>query len=1109
MSEITTLRYPINGIDRTTGGTSETIATCEDALNVRARSALTRRMQGGKRAGLVKLLTAQAGTTGSRRITGLAAMQRPAQSVQALQLTLVEVADDMLNNDNSAWSTGRFYGFSRSAPGQTSAQVVSHTNSRNVFFSATIPRYIEVLNHTRQIRSQFMDRGFVIDAATGNDVAVTLRARRQMLTSGSGGDIATRSTDSYEATNAGPFINGSPDLTQCYYAYIVVTSTNFGKLRLVKHTNAGTAIVESVLAESDEFGAGSSTTVVEAEGPTIRLYSNSVKVYATLDWPAAGIAVSIEADTDSNLTTFNRAGFLNSRDTNSCSRQVWQVRYKKRVEPSRRTFWAVEGSMDMPGQTTQPQYAVPPDTVSLFVGTGAPTNVQSNASGVWTTDSSEPGRPYLNSLANVIASHTTINLTGTTGNKGAAAWPVLCTSKTFDAAKTYAAEILFAWDRRRPLATSTSATPVAFPQRDEATILLRLDHSGNRNTGYALALRRKYIPAWGSGLSSRVSSDHFLEWRLFKFDLAANTRTTIASGTRFTDAWISTNGTTLPAGTAGFPTFSTEQVNPAVIFNVNDWLRVTDNGTSIVLSQNGCAILTIPLTGADATDYAGTADARIKTGYGFCILPFEAVLGFRTELDGTNTAIDTTALNSGTPKTYRSRCQGIRIVDTTQASTDPTPDVGEYDLLIVAGNQPHVAQLRVTDTITSVGSEQLNGQQQQAAVYGGQFYVVDGTNSLIVHPVKREVQQYSATDGIFPAGCEIIAVWRGRIVLARQPANPTLWFMSRVGKPRDWDFGSTVDTAGKAYFGSSGAIGQPADPITALAPFMDDFLIIGCQSSLYIMEGDPGAGGRLTSLNNRIGIVGPRAWCFDEIGTLYFVGPGGLYRLDRGSRVPVPVTGRKLAGFLDNIDTRTTMVQCAYDGHSECVHVFLTPVNNSTGGQHVVYEIPAQALWLDEYPDDMRPWAVTEIDGPTGNSRRILFGGNDGYVRRFQDTAVSDDGTAITSRVRFGPLTSNSASDEMILTDLEAVGSPSSGALSWYILSGDSADECEAKALGAADRTGTWPNMGQGWQTRVGCRVTNTAIQLAVQQVSSTESWAAVNFNLIMEPKGKNRKNAT
>jgi hypothetical protein len=231
----------------------------------------------------------------------------------------------------------------------------------------------------------------------------------------------------------------------------------------------------------------------------------------------------------------------------------------------------------------------------------------------------------------------------------------------------------------------------------------------------------------------------------------------------------------------------------------------------------------------------------------------------------------------------------------------------------------------------------------------------------------------------------------------------------------------------------------------------------------------------------------------------------------------MPITGRKLAGFLDAIDTRTTMVQCAYDGHSECVHVFLTPIDDSGDAQHVVYEIPAQALWYDKYPDTAGPWAVCEIDGPTGNSRRILFGGNDGFIRRFDEAAMSDDGSTITSRVRFAPLMSDSGANEMIVEELEAIGAPGSGALNWYIITGDSTDACEeiidlsgtgGPSAGQPQAGGTWPSF-DGWQTPVGLRETNTAVQLVIQQVSDTESWAMVLANLKLKTTGKNRKPAT
>lgn len=126
-----------------------------------------------------------------------------------------------------------------------------------------------------------------------------------------------------------------------------------------------------------------------------------------------------------------------------------------------------------------------------------------------------------------------------------------------------------------------------------------------------------------------------------------------------------------------------------------------------------------------------------------------------------------------------------------------------------------------------------------------------------------------------PTGAQLVCLYRGRLVLAGNPNDPYQWYMSRQANPWDWNY--TAADAQSPVAGGNGLMGKAGDVIKALIPFHDDYLILGCQQSMLVMRGDPALGGSLDVLDSNTGIFGPKAYCFDSEGNLYFYGTSGLY----------------------------------------------------------------------------------------------------------------------------------------------------------------------------------------------------------------------------------------
>lgn len=217
-----------------------------------------------------------------------------------------------------------------------------------------------------------------------------------------------------------------------------------------------------------------------------------------------------------------------------------------------------------------------------------------------------------------------------------------------------------------------------------------------------------------------------------------------------------------------------------------------------------------------------------------------------------------------------------------------------------------------------------------AQLFGG-LYITDGRNYYRFDPVKNEVEPYeSGSRGEVPKRGRLMEAWNGRLVIARTQDSDTTWFMSKQGDPENWDYfppNPTVQDAINAD--SSKGPGRTPDAITALVAFDDSTLIIGCDSSIFAMRGDPlggmrldsSQGGRLDLLTDQTGMAFGRPTTRGPSGEIYFFGQrGGLYVLT-GQGVE-RISEKTIEARLQAIDLSSHRVELAWDYRNEGLHVF-------------------------------------------------------------------------------------------------------------------------------------------------------------------------------------------
>jgi len=306
--------------------------------------------------------------------------------------------------------------------------------------------------------------------------------------------------------------------------------------------------------------------------------------------------------------------------------------------------------------------------------------------------------------------------------------------------------------------------------------------------------------------------------------------------------------------------------------------------------------------------------------------------------------------------------------------------------------------------------------------------------------------------GLLPTGCRLICHYAGRLVHGRSMERPHGWWMSRVGSP--WDHLPSIDIQDQDQprGGTTGQAGIPPQPLMALVPWTNDYLLMATQTAILRLSGDPGYGGRFDVVSRTTGIIGMSAWCHLPDGTLVFLARDGLYSLNPGAiGIPQPMSPNKLPDELQDCAAFGDDVVLAYEYTRRAILIGVTPIM-ATRRNSWWFDLDTLSFWPVEFQADHIPTAV-------GNDERgnLLIGCRDGKLRRFdQRSEVDDAGVAITNYVVIGPLRAgfNLAG---ILVEMTAVTSASGGPVAWQLYTGDTAEEALAStAIGS----GTWSRSG-------------------------------------------------
>jgi hypothetical protein len=345
------------------------------------------------------------------------------------------------------------------------------------------------------------------------------------------------------------------------------------------------------------------------------------------------------------------------------------------------------------------------------------------------------------------------------------------------------------------------------------------------------------------------------------------------------------------------------------------------------------------------------------------------------------------------------------------------------------------------------------------------------------------------------------------MVLAGFAGDEQNYGMSRIGQHDDFDTANT--DAGAPVEGNLAIESKVGQPITALMPGRDRQLVFGCDHSLWRMIGHPRQGGSVVQISDKMGIIGPNAWTSDPAGNLYFVSTAGFHAMSPGGG-PLDLSSVKVPRFFRSIDRAQHRVTCCWDTKWQGCHIFVThqqlaPYEGGPVNVHLFYSVPRKGFFRIQTAVVMDPTCAVGFDGDSDDQRLVMMGCRDGVVRVFDDSAVTDDGVAISSYALLGPVSpagrirqARATGVDLVLGELPQsqpqLTEDDNWHVDWEVRGGDSA--YEAAFDPAESRSGSFDTAGS--QRPQGFKMSAAETVLKVSNATLSKFWsldeAAVRF---------------
>lgn len=405
-------------------------------------------------------------------------------------------------------------------------------------------------------------------------------------------------------------------------------------------------------------------------------------------------------------------------------------------------------------------------------------------------------------------------------------------------------------------------------------------------------------------------------------------------------------------------------------------------------------------------------------------------------------------------------------------------------------------------TVTSGGTYDAPalelGEDIFSVQHSGRLFFADGVNAKYYDGADNEVKAWTTTDGTLPIDGKsrrptLIENWRGRIVMSGTAGDPQEWYMSKLGDPFDWNYSPATTSETQATAGANAPAGKAPDAIRTIIPVNDDILVFGCDHTIWQMTGDPMMGGRLDLLAEGVGTPHGRPWCQDGARNYYLMSTDGTVYMGSPQGGIQKISDGRIEERLQAINLDSTLIRMIWNSQQHGVHLFLTPRDSTSKGEHYFYDPRGTSWWMDVFDAVdasgnyyMNPRAVHNYDGDDPDDRAILMGGYDGHLRKWTLTASDDDGSAINSYVYLGPL-KGGVHRSIRLKEMRATLGLTSASVAYNVFAGDSSESAYDSTVAAA--TGTFSGTMAGKPTVSHKGASGQAIFVKLSNSTVAEKW--------------------
>jgi hypothetical protein len=350
-----------------------------------------------------------------------------------------------------------------------------------------------------------------------------------------------------------------------------------------------------------------------------------------------------------------------------------------------------------------------------------------------------------------------------------------------------------------------------------------------------------------------------------------------------------------------------------------------------------------------------------------------------------------------------------------------------------------------------------------------------------------------SVNGKMPDEPTILALYRGRIVQSGDKNSPHIIYMAEVANPFNFSYGSD-DVIGAAAQ-SSGYAGNIGDIVTAVIPYRDDYMIIGCSQTMWLMRGDPASGGSIDQISFTAGLFDKTSFAWDSEDNLYFLDCNGLYRIPAGFGAVEKLTQDTLPDFNNEfaLTPNVHRVTVAYDRKKHGILICKTDVDTGDNANWWL-DLRTNGFFPERYPPDCSVYAAHYYSADDPAYRELLLGCRDGFIRVFDTRLYKDQASSsdqpIESWMLIGPGRMAAENRQGLLTQLLFVLSEESNLLDYELYTAKTAQAAIKAALDTDIAANSGGTLQAGISATVRPRCRGAYLILKISNATPDRTWA-------------------